>query len=247
MNSSEHLRALASRGVTTLEQFAESKAQMRKPQRINSQKAFEERLARSSLGDGSSPRSEIGPPADGIPIVLDGRRVEYSEVARLDGRPLDYVAATQKTGEPALVIFSDTSVMRDHLLKQHNGPTRTFSDEVESALLAGGIEPLMAIGPRLNLGMRIWEHDNFAGSSCLFAPEEYVDNLSEFDEGLGIFGGDWNDKISSIQVARCYCRAWEHAYEGGASLTIYRDTPSLGTLGWNDRISTIWAVFDSTA
>ena len=61
--------------------------------------------------------------------------------------------------------------------------------------------------------------------------KEDVEDLSDFDEGLGPFGGDWNDKISSVEMARCYMRAWEHAGEGGASLTLYRDIPTSMLLG----------------
>lgn len=236
------LQELSARGITTLEQLVQSKSRMRKPVRIDSQKALEEMLARSSARSGSSPRSEIGPPAPSVPIVLDGKRVEYNEIARLNGKPLDYVGTTLKGGEPALVVFSDRAIMRSHHLRQFNGSHRAIDVEVGNALMAGGLQP-SPLGRSIALGLRMCEDINFGGGSWTLAPEEFVADLSEFDEGLGLFGGDWNDRISSVQMGRCRMQAWEHIDEGGATLFLSGDTPDLHALGWGDRISSIWAIF----
>ena len=92
------LQQLSARGITTLEQFVESAARMRKPQRIDSEKALQDVLARLAPPDPSF-KSKIGPPASSVAIVLDGKRVEYNAIARLDGQPLDYVATKIKGGE----------------------------------------------------------------------------------------------------------------------------------------------------
>jgi hypothetical protein len=241
-DTSTTLHQLSARGITTLEQLVQSKSRMRKPKRIDSAKAFEEILTRSAARAGSSAKSKIGPPAPTVPIVLDGKRVDYKAIARLNGQPLDYVAATLKSGEPALVAFSDRSIMRNHHLRQFNTALRAIGGEVENALMAVGLQaaPLTA---RINLGLRICEDINYGGDSWTFAPEEYVPDLTEFDEGLGPFDGDWNDKISSVQMGRCYMQAWEDINEGGATLTLHQDTPDLHVLGWGDVISGIWAPF----
>ena len=111
--------------------------------------------------------------------------------------------------------------------------------------MAGGLQPSSNLEPMVNLGVQIFEHADYGGDAWTFAPEEYVDDLTEFDEGLGLFGGDWNDKISSIQLGRCYCEVWEDTSQRGASLILYQDTPNLGAIGWNDRISTIWCPYQS--
>lgn len=237
------LQKLSARGITTLEQFAESKAHMRKPRRIDSEKAFEEISARSAAPSDSSVKSKIGAPSSSVPIVLDGKRVEYNEIARFN-QPLDYVATTLKGGEPALVVFSDRSIIKNHRLRQFKGSLQAINKEVENALMAGGLHPSPTLVPRIDLGLRMFEDINYGGGSWTLAPEEYVDDLTQFDEGLGWFGGDWNDKISSVQMGRCYCYAWEHTHEGGASLTLYEDTPNLHILGWGDVISSIWAAFN---
>ena len=87
------LQQLSARGITTLEQLVESKARMRKPQRIDSEKALQDILARSVPPDPSF-KSKIGPPASSVALVLDGKRVDYNAIARLNGQPLDYVATT---------------------------------------------------------------------------------------------------------------------------------------------------------
>jgi hypothetical protein len=243
-DTSTTLHELSARGITTLEQLVQSKSRMRKPARIDSAKTLEEILARSAARSDSSAKSKIGPPAPSVPIVLDGERVEYKEIARLNGRPLDYVGATLKSGEPALVVFSDRSIMRNHHLRQFNTALREIGGEVENALMSGGLQPA-ALVARINLGLRICEDVDYRGASWTFAPEEYVPDLRDFDEGLGLFGGDWNDRISSVQMGRCYMQAWADINEGGETLTLFQDHPNLHVIGWGDRISTIWAPFSN--
>jgi hypothetical protein len=243
-DSSTTLHELSARGITTLEQFVDSKSRMRRPKRIDSAKTLEEILTRAAARSDASAKSKIGPPSPSVPIVLDGKRVGYDEIARLNGKPLDYVATTLKGGEQALVVFSDRSIMRNHHLRQFNGSLRAIDSEVGNALMASGLQPSPLLA-RINLGLRICEDINYGGDSWTFAPEEYVPDLTEFDEGLGPFDGDWNDKISSVQMARCYMQAWEDINEGGASLTLHQDTPDLHAIGWGDVISGIWAVFSN--
>jgi hypothetical protein len=71
------LQNLAARGITTLEQLAARKAQMRERQRIDSEKALEEILARSAAPPDPSYISTIGPPASSVAIVLDGDCLTY--------------------------------------------------------------------------------------------------------------------------------------------------------------------------
>jgi hypothetical protein len=237
------LQQLSVQGITTLEQLAESKARMRKPQRIDSEKALQEVLARTAPPDASF-KSKIGPPAASVALVLDGKRVDYRAIGRLNGQPLDYVATTLKGGEQALVAFSDRSIMKAHRLRQFKGAFQALNQDVEKALLAGGLQPSPAIA-RIDLRGRICVDHFYEGDSTSFAPNDYVPDLTEFDAGLGLFGGDWNDKISSIQMGRCWFQGWEDINEGGASLTLYEDTRELDSIGWNDRLSGIWFPFRS--
>ena len=233
------LQELSARGITTLEQLVDSTARMRKPQRIDSEKALQDVLARLAPPDPSF-KSKIGPPASSVAIVLDGKRVDYNAIARLNGQPLDYVATTLKGGEQALVIFSDRSIMKNHRLRQFSGPFPAISQEVENALLAGGLQPASAIVQGIDLGGRFFEDHFYQGGYGTLAPNDYVPDLTK----LAKFPfSDWNDKISSIQMARCWCQAWEDINEGGSSVSFYEDKPQLDSIGWNDRISSIWFPF----
>lgn len=233
------LQELSARGITTLEQFVESKARMQKPLRIDSEKAFQEMLARSAVPSDSSIKSKIGPPDPSVTIVLDGKRVEYNEIARLNGQPLDYVATRLKGGEQALVVFSDRSILRNHTLRQFKGPLQGIATEVDNALLASGLQASSTVAS-IDFGVQICEDINYGGATWTFAPEEYVPRLSQFDEGLGLFGGDWNDKISSIRMGQCWCENWADRDRGGDYLPLWEDTPNLHILGWGDRISSIY-------
>ena len=233
------LQQLSARGITTLEQLVESQALMQKPQRIDSEKALQDVFSRLAPPDPSF-KSKIGPPASSVAIVLDGKRVDYNAIARLNGQPLDYVATTLKGGEPALVIFSDRSIMKNHRLRQFRGSFQAISQEVEKALVAGGLQPASAIVQGIDLGGRFFEDHFYQGGYGTLAPNDYLPDLTKLSDGLF---GNWNDKISSIQMGRCSCQAWEDINQGGSSLSLYQDTQELDSIGWNDRISTIWFPF----
>jgi hypothetical protein len=237
------LKNLAARGIATLEQFVASKARMRQPQRIDSKKALEGMLARSAAPPDPSYKSTIGPPDSSVALVLDGKRVEYDAIARLESQPLDYVATTLKGGEQALVIFSDRSIMRDATLRHFQGSLATIEQEVEKALMSGGLQPSSTFAPRGDFETRIFEDINWGGDSTGILPEYYVPDMTEFDEDTD---GDWNDKISSIGIrGQCWCRAWEDINLTGADLYVYEDKPDLHILGWGDRISSLECYYRS--
>ena len=148
-----------------------------------------------------------------------------------------------KGGEQALVIFSDRSIMKNHRLRQFRGSFQAISQEVDRALLAGGLQPSSATAARIDLGGRFFEDHFYEGNYGTLYPNGYMPDLTEVD--FTLFGGDWNDKISSIQMGRCWFQGWEDINENGASLTLYEDTPELDSIGWNDCLSGIWFPFRS--
>jgi hypothetical protein len=58
----------------------------------------------------------------------------------------------------------------------------------------------------------------------------------------GLFGGNWNDKISSLGSTNTSCIYCEHINLEGSKLFLEPNKPvsQLSTLGWNDRISSAW-------
>ena len=238
------LEDLSERGITTLEQFVASKEQMERPQRINAEAALQELSAQPAPPDPSY-KSTIRPPDPSVVIVLDGKRVEYDAVARLDDQPLDYVATTLADRKPALVIFSDQSIMRNRHVRrlQSSVALRAVRDEVDNALMTGGLHADSPAALVSNIGVRIFTGHFHAGDSTVLAPEWYIPNLKGFDAGLGLFGGNWNDRITSVDLlGNTKAIAWEHIDRGGSSLTLF-DTFELDSIGWNARISSIETFF----
>ena len=191
------LQNLAARGITTLEQFVARKAQMRELQRIDSEKALQDILVRSAPPN-PLVKSNIGPPAPSVAIVLDVKRVDYNAIARLNGQPLDYVATTLKGGEQALVIFSDRSIMKNHRLRQFQRSFQAIGQEVVKALMSGGLQPSSTIAAGIGLGVRFFLDTYYEGDYRFVPPNYFVSDLSELDTGLG---GDWS--ISSILMRGC--------------------------------------------
>lgn len=240
--TSKAFQELSERGIT-LEEFVEHKARMRRPTRIESEQTLQELLAHSDVEDPSL-ESKIAPPDPSVTLVLDGKRVEYDAIAALDGRPLDYVYTTSVDGRPILVAFSDRSIMKANRLRQFKGAMAGINADVAKSLAATGLRTSTPVPRGINLGGRIFEEHFFRGGAMSFAPDEGAFDLSEYDDGLGVFGGDWNDKISSIQMGRCRCEAWEHRNHQGASITFWSDVEELDTIGWNDRISCVQFMFN---
>lgn len=58
----------------------------------------------------------------------------------------------------------------------------------------------------------------------------------------GLFGGDWNDVVSSLSSTNTSCIYCEHIHLEGSKLFLgpNKPVPHLSALGWNDRISSVW-------
>jgi hypothetical protein len=231
------LQDLNARGITTLEQFVESKVRMQKPQRIDTEEAVEEGLAQPTPPDPSY-KSTIGVPDPSVAIVLDGKRVDYDAVAKLDNQPLGYIATTLEGGKQALVISSDPSIVNTRRLGQFRNPLDAIRGSVEKSLTSVGLRPAVAQADG-QIGVRIYTDHFYEGDSTVLAPEWYISDLREFDAGLGAFGGNWGDKISSIEVlGHCRWQGWEMRDRGG-SWIIGDSWREFDSVGWNDDISSI--------
>jgi hypothetical protein len=230
IDSATILATLSQRGITTLEGFVATKTQMTKAVRVDAKaasKIFEQLTAPS----GRSAKFER--PVPTIPVVLDGKRIESDQIARFSDRPLDYVHTTLEGGEQALVVFTDRSVMRNHLQ----------NDPVMDALTAAGLQPRSHVEARDELGVWIYEDINFEEDVKMLPPGFGVDDLTQFSEGREWLEGSWNDVISSIRCRGCYAYCTADVGWNGDTITFgpWEDVPNLVPLGWNDRISSIWA------
>jgi len=124
---------------------------------------------------------------------------------------------------------------------------------------------------RPNAKALFFEHINYGGEVLELDPGYYYSNLLEkwMHWFIFIMTDDWNDKISSIKAGDGTIIAFEHVFEGGATLTIHgsvpiphyksttstlghpytyidywvynrRELPRLDLAGWNDRISSVY-------
>ena len=231
------LQDLNARGITTLEQFVYSKVRMQTPQRIDTEEAVAAVSTQPAPPDPSY-KSTIGAPDPSVAIVLDGKRVDYDAVAKLDNQPLGYIPTTLEGGKQALVIYSDPSIVNTRRLGQVTNPLDAITGSVERTLTSVGLRPAVAQADD-EIGIRIYTDHFFQGAWAALAPEWYIRDLRDFDAGLGVFGGNWGDKISSIEVkGHCRWQGWEMRDRGG-SWIVGGSWNELDSVGWNDDISSI--------
>lgn len=194
-------------------------------------------------------RSTIGVPDPSVALVLDGRRVDYDEVAELSDRPLCFIATTLDGGKPALVISSDQTVAGRPLV-QSAGQLAAIKRSVENTLVGAGLTPGVAErAPRVarltsNIGVRIFEDPNFSGDSTVIAPETYIRDLRDFHAGREAFDSGWGDLISSLDIlGHCSFQAWEMRDRGGQTFFTTESERDLGVYGWNDDFSSLETFF----
>jgi hypothetical protein len=179
-------------------------------------------------------------PAPFVPVVLDGKRVDANEIASRDAQPLHYTLATLKSGESALVGFSDRSVI-DKLFLGHFQGAAT-DNPVDYALRSAGLERGTTLSARQSLdGLWMFEDVDFLGD-VKYVPQFWAhNNLHEYDDGREWLDENWGDVISSVTTRNAPARLWEHIDWGGSSLYIgaFEDRANLHVIGWGDRVSSI--------
>ena len=229
------LQYLNARGITTLEQFVASKVRMRPLQRVDTEEAEEERSAQPASPD-LPYKSTIGAPDPSVAIVLDGKRVDYDAVAELSNQPLHYFPKSLEGGKQALVISSDQSIANARRFRRSGNP---FDGMVEKTLMSVGLRPAIA-GDVSNIGIRIFSDHHFSGDSTVLPPDWEHSDLREFDAGLDVFGGDWGDKISSVDpLGHTQWRGWEMSNFRGSDIFGGEVWEMAAFTGWNDNISSI--------
>lgn len=237
------LQDLKQCGIATLEQFIESKVRMQTRECIDTAEAVEERSGQPATPEPPY-KSTIGVPDPSVALVLDGKRVDYDAVARLDNQPLGYIPTTLEGGKQALLIYSDAAIVNTRRLGHVRNPLDAITGSIERTLTSVGLRPAVARADG-QLGIRIFTDHYFQGDSTVLAPEWYISDLRDFDAGLGVFGGNWGDKISSIDVlGRCRWQGWEMRDRRG-SWIIGGSWNELDSVGWNDDISSIETWFVS--
>lgn len=84
-------------------------------------------------------------------------------------------------------------------------------------------------GAQSDVACALYEHDRFDGRRLGLSPGDEVSFRS---------GQFWNDRASSVRVARgCVLVAYENTRMSGRVIEIDQNMRALKRVGWNDRIS----------
>jgi hypothetical protein len=85
-----------------------------------------------------------------------------------------------------------------------------------------------------------WSDHWYSGASLELSPNRGYYDLTEVGSGLFGWFGDWNDKISSVQLLGTQIAVLhEHVRWAGATFTCTYSMDDLGFVGWNDRASSV--------
>ncbi|MFD9123568.1 hypothetical protein [Kitasatospora sp. NPDC059571] len=160
-----------------------------------------------------------------VPFVLDGTLYDPSDIERFNGQELHFFTSP---GKEHMLVVDDRDLMADWLQFEYFQRYRDISSP-----------PLKY---RMSPGAIFWEHDDLNGLAIGLGPNLGYWRLSEVS--LGLFTGDWNDRISSFEMWTVGVVQLSDAknFEGPFFYHVippggYGSVPSLRPYGWNDRTS----------
>ncbi|MFD4742596.1 hypothetical protein ACFWNQ_35240 [Streptomyces virginiae] len=159
-----------------------------------------------------------------VPFVFDGVFYDPADIKRFNGQELHFFTAPDKDH---MLVVDDRDLMVDWLQFEY---FQRYRDT-----------PSLPQNTRVNPGAVWFEHDDLTGGRISCGPNRGFWRLSKvtYDD---LFGGDWNDRISSFEMwsigvvqlsdAKNYeGPLWYHVAPAG---TGYASVRSLRTYGWND-------------
>lgn len=189
------------------------------------------------------------------PIIVNGERRDPQEITRFNGTELLYIP---QEDEQALLILTDKTTWGPFLrtllisravltgesaLERYQFGGYTFvTPQNEPVVIVGQAPqtPGAPVPPDAPKALTLWSDINLSGSALtLYSAESYRD-LTRVD--WSIFGGSWNDRISSIGRTSSLSTIHEHVgFQGSALLVGPNDVNrlSLHDDGWGDRVSSV--------
>jgi hypothetical protein len=215
-------------------------------------------LPRSASGSKAPTRTVHRVPK--LPFLLNGTLYEPGDIQRFNGTDLHFCVSPRRD---YLVAIDDRNLMvqwwqlryLEALTREPNPKLQEYQygghqsgPGPQSGETGGG--PVVIVGKPSPQPQNFWllfEDANFSGDWLSLETNHHYSNLTWVGKGF-LALGDWNDEISSLRrlSAANDCIIFEHIafgeIDGGDSLTVQGDEPSLEALGWNDRISSIIAL-----
>jgi hypothetical protein len=281
----ELVQAFHDDGIVDLESLAERILKAAKEQRDSQSKELHP-IVLEEVSRRTSPEvaANIHHATPEVPVVLDGVEYDPQDIQRLDGQALHFVLVNERTDRKYLHAFRDEAkptiamylYMRRiaSIVDPANWPPPSAWPPPQNPYIPGGgcgfmgAEPCHRSGdrpqppppPPFTSGqIQMFEHVGYQGNWFWLSMGFMWTDLRQVKRG-GVFGGDWNDQISSLGGTNSTCQYFEHINSGGSSLIIPNDVPitvpstgyspsftvkasrpigNLVELGWNDRISSV--------
>ncbi len=190
-----------------------------------------------------------------MPIIVDGERLDPSEITRFNGRELGFIPQEDQDGE-ALLLLTDKSTWAPFVrtllisravtngmsaLEQYQYGGYTFVAPKNGPVVVVG-QPTTAAGPPVPdpapPWLTLWSDINLSGSALTLYSGESRRDLTTV--GWTVFSGSWNDRISSVGRTSSLCLAFEHIHFMGSFLFIgprFTNTLNLHLEQFGDRIS----------
>ncbi|MFI5554293.1 hypothetical protein [Streptomyces sp. NPDC051738] len=162
-----------------------------------------------------------------VPFVLDGTFYDPAAIERFNGQELHFFTSP---GKDHMLVVDDRNLMVDWLQFEYFQRYRDI--------------PSLPRNQRMNPGAIWFEDDDLKGGRIGCGPNRGFWRLSKVKYDP-LFGGDWNDRISSFEMwsigvvqlsdAKNFeGPLWYHVVPAG---TGYASVRSLRPYGWNDRTS----------
>jgi hypothetical protein len=211
---------------------------------------------------------DIRHPAPEVPFLFEGDTYDPADIRRFDGQPLVYVIGGAE-GEPGLHVFREEykPVITGYLQAQAYVRTMGFGDGSPPPPVGGfpgdytpggpigcggvtGIPcgktqvidhpPPPPTSPLTSNEIQMFDDDNWRGNWFWLARGFIWKDLTKVHRG-GLFGGVWNDAITSLARTNGTCFYHEHVQLQGDLLIVkpFQDVANLTQSGWNDRISSV--------
>jgi hypothetical protein len=190
-----------------------------------------------------------------IPIIVDGECLDPREITRFNGVELGFIPLHDGKG---LLLLTDKTTWAPFVrtllisravnsgmsaLEKYQYGGYSFVTPTNGPVVIVG-QPTPAAGPPVPEPpppeLILWSDINLGGSALTLYSGESRRDLTQV--GWSIFGGSWNDRISSVGRTTSLCMAFEHIHFAGGFLWLgpnHFNTLNLHDFQWGDRISSV--------
>lgn len=191
------------------------------------------------------------------PIIVDGEERDPREISRFDGVELGFIP--QDEGKSLLLLTDKatwapfvrtllisravTNRMTSSALESYQYGGYTFVTPRNGPTIIVG-QPAIAVGPTAPdpapPWLTLWRDINLSGSALTLYSGESRRDLTRVS--WSIFGGSWNDRISSVGRTSSLCLAFEHIHFQGGFFWLGPNGVNnfdLHMAQWGDRISSV--------